>query len=375
MAGARDAVRFTVCQEPAEAARWDAFLQTCPGTHYEQTVGWAEVRRLYGWTPSWVWAECDGDIVGGSLVLTRRFGPLATVGYVARGPVWSPDHPGSMRTALEAVWRYARSMRLAYLVVLPPYIGADLVPLLHERAFHRKPDRLPPSLATATATLVIDLTQDLDTILARMSMTKRQNVRRGLRKGVIVKTGRPTDPDTFRTLMWQSCQRRGIAPSPPQADFFTNVDRTLGPSGVARFFIAEVEGEAVSGACTFGTSDRLELWRVGWSGKYDTHDPNDVLHWEVIKWAKEHGYREFDFAHVEPAHARALLRGGTISDSYSGVTNFKTAFGGQLRLLPEPYYRAFHPVVHLGLSVGGARLVDSLSTHRFFDRIMRRLSS
>jgi lipid II:glycine glycyltransferase (peptidoglycan interpeptide bridge formation enzyme) len=367
-------VRLTVCHDAAGARPWDEFVASCAGAHYEQTSGWGKVKHLYGWKPAWVWVARDTSILGGAMILTRRIGPLATVGYVSRGPVWSPSDADSIRMALDAVCQLARFMRLAYLVILPPYAGEDLIPLLRAKGFRRKPDRLPPVVTTSTATLLIDLTLDLDAILGGMSMTKRQNIRRGLRQSAVkVRTGDAADVETFRMLMWQSCQRRGISPAPPQADFFANLWRILGSSGAVKFFIAEIAGEAVSGACTLGSSDRLQLWRVGWSGKYDDHDPNDVLHWEVIKWAKESGYREFDFAHIVPNHAQALIRGDRVEGSYSGVTNFKTGFGGELRLLPEPYYRAFHPVVDLALSLGGARVVESVSFGSAIEKISNRL--
>jgi lipid II:glycine glycyltransferase (peptidoglycan interpeptide bridge formation enzyme) len=352
-------VQFVVCHDPAEAHPWDAFVSKYPGAHYEQTSGWGKVKQIYGWKPTWVWIARGVQILGGAMILTRRVGRFATIGYVMRGPVWAAKDPDSMQMATEALCQFARSLRLTYLVIVPPYAGEDLIPLLQSLHFHRKPNLLPPSVITATATLMIDLQQDLDAILAGMSKTKRQNIRRGLRRGVQVRTGGGADAETFRKLMWLLCKRRGISPSPPQEDFFENLWRMLGPAGIVKFFIAEIRGEAVSAACTLAFGDTMQLWRVGWSGKYDDYDPNDVLHWEVIKWAKENGFRMFDFMHIQPDHARAILRGKKVNDSYSGVTDFKMGFGGQPLLLPEPYYRSFHPVVHSALCLGAARVMGS----------------
>jgi len=217
---------------------------------------------------------------------------------------------------------------------------------------------LPPR-GVGRATLLIDLRQDLDALLADMSMTKRQNLRRAVRKGVRVRVGDAADAEIVRELMWTACERRGISPSPPHKDIFENLWKVMGPTGGVKFFIAEVDGQPVAAACVQVFGGTMQLWRVGWSGTHDHCNPNDILHWEMMKWAKENGCHVFDFMHILPDHARAILRGERIEDSYSGVTDFKTSFGGRVRLLPEIYYRSFDPLTHSVLNLGAARIMES----------------
>lgn len=346
------------CNTPAEAHAWDQFLIDLPGVHWEQTTAWGTVKQLYGWQPTWIWVARGDQILGGALILTRKVGRFTTIGYVARGPVWDESDSDSMRLATEALCQFATSLRLTYLAIVPPYKGEILIPLLRSLHFRPKPDFLPPT-GVGKATLVIDLQQDLDAIFAGMSMTKRQNVRRATRKGVKVRIGDAQEAQAVWQLMKQTCARRGISPSPPQDDFFTNTYRILAPIGVATFFVAEIGSEVVSGACAMVFGGTMQLWRVGWSGKYDKYDPNDILHWEMIKWAKENGCREFDFMHIRPDHARALLRGEKLNDSYSGVTDFKMGFGGQIRLLPEICWRSFAPAIDRAMCLGAAKVVES----------------
>lgn len=365
-----EAPQFVMSDDYIEAIAWDRFLGERPDIHTEQTTVWGRLRGNYGWRPTWVWAKRGGKICGGAMILTRPLGPFATIGYVERGPVWNRHDPQSLGLSTEAVCRFARSRSLTYLVVAPPYDGEEISATLQAMHFHRKPESLPPT-GVGRATLLIDLQPDLDMILASMSMTKRQNIRRGLRKGVKVRIGNGEDVETVRMLMWQSCQRRGIAPSPPQKDYFDKLWRLLGPTGGVKFLIAEVLGEPVSAACVLLSRSSMQLWRVGWSGKHDDCDPNDVLHWEAIKWAKENGYSQFDFMHIRPDHAHAILSGYQVRDSYSGVTDYKMGFGGQLRLLPELYYRSFHPIVQSVLRLGGARALGSEASAKLISRIAR----
>jgi lipid II:glycine glycyltransferase (peptidoglycan interpeptide bridge formation enzyme) len=366
-------IEFFACYAPEQAAAWDDFVATrCPHAHVEQMSGWSRLKQAYGAESAWVWVRRGSQVLGGAVVQTRRIGGLARIGYVERGPVWDPAEFDSCELAIEAVYRFARSHHLAYLVVAPPYDCHELIPLLESRDFWVKPERLPPT-GVGRATLLVDLRQDLDTILSRMSMTKRQNIRRGLRKGVRVRCGDASDAETVRRLMWQACERRGIRPAPPQEDYFETMWRVLGTTGRLRFFIAEVNGEPVSVACALMCSGAMRVWRVGWSEKNDRFDANDVLHWEMMKCAKELGCREFDFLHIRPDHAHAILRGDEINDSYSGVTRYKIAFGGRLHILPELYYRSFHPAIQMALSLGATQIIHSRLGTRLLNNIVKAL--
>lgn len=292
------------------------------------------------------------------MILTRRVGRLATIGYIERGPVWDPSEDNSMNLVTKALSDIALSMRLAYLVIVPPYCGEQALPILRSLQFRPKPDGLPPT-GVGQATLLIDLEKDLSALLADMSMTKRQNIRRAIRKGVRVRIGDGADAEIMRELMWAACRRRGLTPAPPQRNYFENLWRVLGPAGLVKFFIAEVDGQPVSAATAYVFGGTMQLWRVGWSGTHVHSNPNDLLHWEMMKWAKENGCRVFDFLHIRPDHARAILRGERVKDSYSGVTDFKTSFGGEVRMLPDLYYRSYNPVAELFLRMGAERIMKT----------------
>jgi lipid II:glycine glycyltransferase (peptidoglycan interpeptide bridge formation enzyme) len=352
--------------------QWDQFLSQCPHAHIEQSRGWVDIKKIYGWSPTWIWVTRNGEIVGGSVVLTRRINALVSIAYVERGPIWQPGDRETMETLLKAIHDFASSRHIAYLVVAPPYFGSDAIPVLESLHFRAKPNAFPPT-GVGRATLLIDLSQSQEALLAAMSMTKRQNLRRAVRKGVKVRLGTAADADVMRELMWAACQRRGIAPVPSQRGYFENLWQSLGTKGNMQFFVAEIEGQPVAAATAFLSGERLELWRVGWAGTHDDFNPNDLLHWEMIKWAKENGCRFFDFLHIEPEHARAILRGERVTGWYSGVTEFKTSFGGQIHLLPDLHYRSFYPVAGMAFQLGAARMVESAPFQFAFNRVSSRI--
>ena len=368
-----DRIDHSVCYRPEGVQEWDHFLHQHPHAHIEQTGAWGKLKKKYGWEPIWVWITRDDLILGGAMFLKRKFGSM-TVGYVERGPVWDPRISDSLEVVTKAICDFASSMKISYMVIAPPYSGNDLIPLLQTRNFRLKPDPLPPR-GVGRATLLIDLRQDLDAMLADMSMTKRQNIRRAIRKGVRVRVGESVeDANIVRDLMWIACKRRGIPPRPAQRDFFESLWYELGPAGAVRFFIAEISGQPVAAAAVQVYGGVMQLWRVGWSGTHDDHNPNDLLHWEMMKWAKENGCGTFDFMHIEPIHAKAILRGERIKDSYSGVTDFKTSFGGRVRLLPEQFYRSFDPLIQTVLNAGAARIMETQVGAKIANKTLHRLT-
>jgi len=86
------------------------------------------------------------------------------------------------------------------------------------------------------------------------------------------------------------------------------------PSGHLKLFVAELEHEVVSAiiAIPFGRS--FKLWKFGWSGKYGDCRPNDILYWEIFKWAKDHGFHNVDLVVISEQSAVAILRDGKRSE-------------------------------------------------------------
>lgn len=351
---------------------WDTFLARCSGGHHEQTSLWGEVKGIYGWRTLRIVVSSGNQIVGGVQLTTRSLGRWVRIGHIARGPVTVSDDPKLADFILAQLDRAAISEKLAYLVAVPPYNGQIFEPGLVRLGFRRKPDHLPPGGAM-TATLLLDLSVGLDSLIARMRMTTRQNLRRAARKGVTVREGTGPDVETFRQLMWALCERRGTSPTPPQKDFFEHLWRIFQPSGFVRLFIAELEGRVISAALTFPFGETVRLWKVGWAGDHAKSFPNEMLYWEIIRWSKSNGYRFFDFVDIENGVARTLQLGEPVDwPSVSGTTSFKIGFGGRPVLLPHPYYRVYDPLLRICLQAGGRKLIESPIVARLLGRLWSR---
>ena len=354
---------------------WDSFLARCPGGHHEQTSLWGEVKGCYGWEPFRVVVSRGNQILGGVQVLTRRFGRWLRIGYVMRGPSAVSNNPELIDFILEQLDQVAASEKLAYVIVVPPYNGHIFVPGLIRRGFRKKPNLLPPG-TVMTATLLLDLSVDLDSLNAGIRRTTRKNIRRAGRGGMTVREGTGADVETFRQLMWVLCERKGTSPTPPQKDFFENLWRVFEPSGFVKLFVAEFEGNVISASMTFPFGDTVRAWKIGWAGDHAQMCPSVMLCWEMIRWSKNNGYRVFDFVQIEEDLARTMQQGGPVDwNSVKGPDNFKVGFGGTPVVLPQPYYRFYHPILRIFVQAGGSKLMDSPAVARILRRFWSGLAA
>jgi lipid II:glycine glycyltransferase (peptidoglycan interpeptide bridge formation enzyme) len=92
-------------------------------------------------------------------------------------------------------------------------------------------------------------------------------------------------------------------------------------AGLAQPLIAEYQGQPIAGQVIY------RFGRTGWylyGMSTDEHRelmPNHLIHWEAIRWAKQHGCETYDFVGA-PDELQE-------SDPMWGVYRFKLGFGGE----------------------------------------------
>jgi lipid II:glycine glycyltransferase (peptidoglycan interpeptide bridge formation enzyme) len=112
------------------------------------------------------------------------------------------------------------------------------------------------------------------------------------------------------------------------------------PSGGVALLMVERGGIAVSAVLGLGFGSTFNDKLAAWSGEAGADRPNHAAVWCAIRWAREAGYRFFDFEGIDPVGARALLDGGRLpAQLQASVTSFKAGFGGTPVIMPSAWYR------------------------------------
>jgi peptidoglycan pentaglycine glycine transferase (the first glycine) len=273
---------------------WNTLISALPHTHLLQSWEWGEFKRRSGWSARhWAWGTSAA-----AQILTR-----------------SALRAALRRRILDDLQKLARRER-AVLIKLDPdlSISADVTQDLEARGWRLSPDQIQ-----FRNTALLDLARDESEILAAMKQKTRYNLRLAERKGVCVRAGGEADLDLLYRMYAETSLRDGFAIR--SAAYYRDAWGRFIPAGLAQPFIAEVEGEPVSGLVLFKFA-RTAWYMYGMSR--DAHRekmPNHLLQWEAMRWAKAQGCETYDFWGAPDEFVE--------SDPLWGVWKFKEGFGAQ----------------------------------------------
>lgn len=349
--------------ESTTADRWDQFVEATPGGDLVQTTAWAQTKRALGFEACELVSHRGDEIVAGGQIVIKRFGPLGGIGYIARGPLVSDGEPGQIARILDEIERSARAKRVRCLIVQPPAGGGAIAAALAARGYGENAPAVAP-----TATIRIDLSQSLDQILARMATRRRREVRRVERLAVDVKLGGRDDIDSFHAMHELTAQRHGFAAL--SRTYLCQQWESLHPRGWLQLFLAYHEGRPLAGIWNTAFGDTVTYRVPGWSGEERNLRLNVACHWRAIQWAKQNGYRYYDFGGIDRGYAERTLAGEPVPEEFlQSPGGFKVLFGGELVLLPTAHQFIFNPVARL---IGGlmlSQLPRRKSLRRLADRV------
>ena len=319
-----------------EDPSWDDFVAQTHGGEHHQTSWWAQVKAFLGWRAVRMVVTREEHVVAGAQVLIRPLPIGGAIGFVPRGPVAASGEPVLLHHVLDTLCQVARTHRIQYLVVEPPWQGEALAGQLPQWGFRPSSVRILPP-----ATVRLDLTQDTDALLAHMKPKTRYNLRLGERKGIVVREGTERDVGTFYRLLHSTAQRQAFTVC--SEDYYARMWRILSPRGCIKLFLAEYAGDVVSVLLALPFGDTVTFKRGGWSGDHGNNHPNEVLHWTAILWAKSQGYHYYDFDGVERPVARAVLNSDP--GARRSISSFKLGFSPQVTLFPAPYDYIYNPLL------------------------------
>lgn len=307
---------------------WDDFIATHATGHLLQSWGWGELKGGFGWDPVRL-AVLDGEQVraAAQVLLRRRFG--VSLAYVPRGPVVDWADEAVVGTLLAAIGEVGQAQRAIFLKI-EPNLPDD--PALHKQlqAYGFR----PAATVQPRHSVVIDVQADDDELLARMKIKTRYNVRLAGRRGVTVRPARgPEDVTLFYNMLLETAQHHGFGIHP--LEYYQAAHQLLNGQGRGVLLLAEREGEVL--ACTWASRCGPEAVNLYGASQREglRHRPAYLLHWEVMRWARDHGCTRYDMWGGIPDDVAEEDAGEAQEDagergSLKGVAAFKLGFCGRL---------------------------------------------
>jgi lipid II:glycine glycyltransferase (peptidoglycan interpeptide bridge formation enzyme) len=191
----------------------------------------------------------------------------------------------------------------------------------------------------------LNLNASLDQIVTQMEKRRREDIRKYEREKQNWATSCNTSQDSLNTLfsLHKTTMLR-VQHQPKEFEYLSKICEYLGSNPSCLIFVVDYNGQPAASIFILGTSKRI--WAVyGGSDRRIVRDADVAVHWEIIKWAHQHGYREYDL--------QGFPNTVDSTDPLYGIYFFKRGWGGQVVNLIGEYTYApvpgMMPVLNWGL--------------------------
>ncbi|MGD2206198.1 MAG: peptidoglycan bridge formation glycyltransferase FemA/FemB family protein [Anaerolineae bacterium] len=310
---------------------WDRALLALPNPHVLQSWAWGAFKSRHGWRADRFLFQKDGGTVAAASVLRRKLPVLpVSVLYVPKGPVFDWTDPVLTARVLAGLEDLARDWGALFVKIDPdvyhpgdaptfsprPTSVSMLTHVLKARGWRFSEDQIQ-----FRNTMLLDLRQSEEKLLAAMKQKTRYNVRLAKRRGATVHEGVSAEAlDSFYKLYAVTAERQGFAIRP--ADYYLDAWASFLEAEKAHLLLADVKGETVAGLVLFTFGPTAWYMYGASSNRHRKHMPNYLLQWEAIRKARAVGCNLYDLWGA-PDHLDE-------SDPMWGVYRFKRGFGSQL---------------------------------------------
>jgi lipid II:glycine glycyltransferase (peptidoglycan interpeptide bridge formation enzyme) len=293
---------------------WNRFLQQYPDAHLLQQGEWGRLKVDFGWEPVTI---VHGDT--GAQVLFRSLPLGFSLAYLPKGPV-GPNWDFLWGEVDQA----CRQRRAVFLKVEPDAWAGEInveADLARHGFLPSRHTLQPPR------TIVIDIQEDDEDILAEMKQKTRYNIRLAGRKDVEVRAS--NDLGAFTEMMEITGERDAFGVH--TGEYYRRAYELFHPLGMCELFLATYQDQPLAGLMVFARGKRAWYFYGASNNRERNRMPTYLIQWEAIRWAKERGCTSYDLWGV-PDHDEAALEEQFTSrgDGLWGVYRFKRGFGGRV---------------------------------------------
>lgn len=167
---------------------------------------------------------------------------------------------------------------------------------------------------TVWYTSIVDLQKSEEELWNGLKGKARNMVRKAIKSGVNITEGNTSSVVDYYEMIKKTFARVGVTNLLPIC-FYESILKNLKPKNMVKMLLAEYNNKIIAGAIFLCFKDTVYYWHGASHREYSNVAPNDLIQWELIKWANEKGYKYYDLVRIEPNHL-------------PGVAAFKMGWGG-----------------------------------------------
>lgn len=262
---------------------WSSLLSKSKVCDAFQSYEWAQVQRnSRGVHPRFLIIRDGNRAVGGLMFFQTNVLGLLNAYEARGGPLFVRGKGGMvMKYALKAFRR--KMKKSVYVLFVPsPLRNQSFREIFRSEGYHPIPFR----------TLILDLNRPLDDIWRALNKKARWGVRKAERLGVKVMIAETySEWRKYYDLHVLHSQKKHYSTDP--FEFFNEMFK-LQSQNISRLFIAKYDGQIIAGSLFLIYGENMIFLNNASLDAFLSYNPNNLIQWASIKWAKENGIVLYD---------------------------------------------------------------------------------
>jgi lipid II:glycine glycyltransferase (peptidoglycan interpeptide bridge formation enzyme) len=336
-------IRFA---DQTEIDDWNTHILANPDDgNVFQSYEFAEQKRLGDWTPRFLLVD---DIA--VTVLEQTVFGLGRLWYLPKGP--GVNSLRRLDDILPQLRDFAAKQGVFAVKIEPELLKTDetLASLLKLGLVKVRP--IQPNFSTVT----LDISPDLETVLAGLNQKGRHAINRAQRDGVTTALVAATDKNCH--LMYKLLAKTAAGQFQIRSyNYYKTFWQRFEEADMGQLFFAYFEGKLVAGAYAI-TYGHKGTYKDGASVRERTaYGASHLLQWRVIEWMKEKGVTIHDLCGAPPSNQIK-----NPDHPHYGIGRFKTSFNKEVTDYVGAYDIVIRPLAYKLWSKIGERI--TLRLHR-----------
>jgi len=299
--------------EELDKDKWTILENEAQNLSVLQTYSWAETLKSTGTEPRFLMVLDGGSPLLGLLMFKSRFISEFLGGYETRkGPIIVPG----VDERVFSFFASALKNLLRKESVLYTYWEPPLHPNLEEHLLNQNFSTIP------SGTFIVDLSLPLETLWRNLEKRARWGVKKAQKMDVTVSEAKDWDSwKRYHKIYLYENYRKGVRPR--SLKLHKSIYQHLLPRERAKLFTARHGGKTIAGSLFLVTPFEMIYYEGASNAQYLKFQPNNIIQWHAISWAKQKGVEYYDLGGALPyPDKRAPLY---------GVYLFKRQWGGKPR--------------------------------------------
>lgn len=333
----------------SEISRWNDLILANPDSgNVFQGVEFAEQKRSSGWKPLFIMADTLAITV-----LAKYMPILGWIWYLPKGP--GVATPSTLESLIPELGRFAHQNGAFMVKIEPEFIATPATLKQLSRLTLKRVTPIQPNFST----VLIDLSPDLDTVMANLNQKGRHAIRRAERDGVTTAAVESSDENC--QLMYKLLADTAEGSFRIRSyEYYKTFWQRYSAAGFGQLFFAYVDDQVVAGAYAIAFGQK-GTYKDGASIRERTiYGASHLLQWRVIEWMKSRNVIIHDLCGAPPSDQIKNEQ-----HPHYGIGRFKTSFNKQVTDYVGAYDLAVKPLRCAIWSKIGERIVLRLHNKRF----------